>query len=168
MCLPELALKKKHKLKACGKSGCVISPGACAHMSVSHLNNLGSILNLSIMVISFFILFYAYMLCIYVLLTCALSPCTHSECPRKLEEGTRYSRTAVITQNCKSPQECQELNLGPLEEQIVLLTVEPSLQPLGRDFKTTFGDSPMYLSFGPINNPHLKNKQKIVHTIMNR
>jgi hypothetical protein len=34
-----------------------------------------------------------------------------------------------ITDGCKPPCGCWELNLGPLEEQSVLLTAEPSLQP---------------------------------------
>jgi hypothetical protein len=34
-----------------------------------------------------------------------------------------------ITDGCESPCGCWELNSGPLEEQSVLLTTEPSLQP---------------------------------------
>jgi hypothetical protein len=34
-----------------------------------------------------------------------------------------------ITDGCKPPGGCWELNSGPLEEQSVLLTAEPSLQP---------------------------------------
>ena len=34
-----------------------------------------------------------------------------------------------VTDNCELSHECWELNLGPLEEQPVLLTTEPSLQP---------------------------------------
>jgi hypothetical protein len=34
-----------------------------------------------------------------------------------------------ITDGCEPPRGCWELNLGPLEEQPVLLTAEPSLQP---------------------------------------
>ena len=41
-------------------------------------------------------------------------------------EGARYPGTGVID-NCKLPCGYWELNLGPLEEQPVLLTVEPSL-----------------------------------------
>jgi hypothetical protein len=36
-----------------------------------------------------------------------------------------------IVDGCEPPCDCWELNLGPLEEQSVLLTVEPSLQPPG-------------------------------------
>jgi hypothetical protein len=32
-----------------------------------------------------------------------------------------------VTDSCELPCECWELNLGPLEEQAVLLTIEPSL-----------------------------------------
>jgi hypothetical protein len=34
-----------------------------------------------------------------------------------------------ITDGCEPPCGCWELNSGPLEEQTVLLTAEPSLQP---------------------------------------
>jgi hypothetical protein len=34
-----------------------------------------------------------------------------------------------ITDGCEPPCGCWELNSGPLEEQSVLLTTEPSLQP---------------------------------------
>ena len=34
-----------------------------------------------------------------------------------------------FTDSCELPRGCWELNLGPLEEQSVLLTPEPSLQP---------------------------------------
>jgi hypothetical protein len=34
-----------------------------------------------------------------------------------------------ITDGCEPPCSCWELNSGPLEEQSVLLTAEPSLQP---------------------------------------
>jgi hypothetical protein len=35
----------------------------------------------------------------------------------------------LITDGCEPPHGCWNLNLGPLEEQSVLLTAEPSLQP---------------------------------------
>ena len=35
----------------------------------------------------------------------------------------------LITDGCEPPCSCWELNPGPLEEQSVLLTTEPSLQP---------------------------------------
>jgi hypothetical protein len=34
-----------------------------------------------------------------------------------------------ITDGCEPPCDCWDLNSGPLEEQSVLLTTEPSLQP---------------------------------------
>ena len=34
-----------------------------------------------------------------------------------------------VIDGCEPPFECWELNSGPLEEQLVLLTAEPSLQP---------------------------------------
>ena len=44
-----------------------------------------------------------------------------------------------ITDGCEPPCSCWELNSGPLEEQSVLLTAEPSLQPVSsfvRNFHT--------------------------------
>ena len=35
----------------------------------------------------------------------------------------------LIRDGCEPPNGCQELNSGPLEEQAMLLTTEPSLQP---------------------------------------
>ena len=43
-----------------------------------------------------------------------------------------------ITDSCKPPCGCWELNPGPLEEQSVLSTTEPSLQPLALLLKTRF------------------------------
>jgi hypothetical protein len=45
------------------------------------------------------------------------------------EEGIR-SQCPLITDGCEPPCGCWKLNSGPLEEQSVLLTTEPSLQPL--------------------------------------
>ena len=42
------------------------------------------------------------------------------------EEGVGFH---FITDGWEPPCGCWELNLGPLEEQSVLLTTEPSLQP---------------------------------------
>ena len=39
-----------------------------------------------------------------------------------------------ITDGCEAPGGCWELNSGPLEQQLVLLTAEPSQQPLGSQF----------------------------------
>ena len=36
----------------------------------------------------------------------------------------------LITDGCEPPCGCWELNSGPLEEQAMILTSEPSLQPL--------------------------------------
>ena len=40
----------------------------------------------------------------------------------------------LITDACEPPYGCWELNSGPLEEQAMLLTTEPSLQPPGNSF----------------------------------
>jgi len=44
-------------------------------------------------------------------------------------KGVRSPGTGV-TDRCELPCGCWELNLGPLEEQLVFLTPEPSLQPI--------------------------------------
>ena len=46
-------------------------------------------------------------------------------------EGVRSPGTGVID-SCELSYGCWELNPGPLEEQPVFLTSEPSLQPPGR------------------------------------
>ena len=48
-------------------------------------------------------------------------------CACRPEEGIR----SLIIDGCEPPCGCWELNSGPLEEQPVLLTSEPSLQPPG-------------------------------------
>lgn len=56
----------------------------------------------------------------------------HYLCARCLwrpEEGLGFSGTAV-TDGCKPPCGCWELNSGSLEEQLMLLATEPSLQSL--------------------------------------
>ena len=42
---------------------------------------------------------------------------------------TRRGHQTPLTDGCEPPCDCWELNSGPLEEQSVLLTAEPSLQP---------------------------------------
>jgi hypothetical protein len=42
---------------------------------------------------------------------------------------TRRGHQMPITEGCELPCDCWELTSGPLEEQSVLLTTEPSLQP---------------------------------------
>ena len=48
-----------------------------------------------------------------------LSACTHA-CQKRASD--------LITDGCEPPCDCWELNSGPLEEQPMLLTAEPSLQ----------------------------------------
>jgi hypothetical protein len=47
---------------------------------------------------------------------------------------TRGRHRIPMTDGCEPPCGCWELNLGPLEEQSVLLITEPSLQPQGALF----------------------------------
>jgi hypothetical protein len=46
-----------------------------------------------------------------------------------LSSDTPEEGSDPITDGCEPPCGCWELNSGPLEEQSVLLTTEPSLQP---------------------------------------
>ncbi|CAO2614112.1 hypothetical protein LEMLEM_LOCUS16408 [Lemmus lemmus] len=56
----------------------------------------------------------------------------------------------LITDGCEPPYGCCELNSGPLEEQPVLLTSEPSLQPPSLFFISTF-PNPLFCSKSPMN-----------------
>ena len=50
-----------------------------------------------------------------------------------LSSDTHQKRASdPVTDGSESPCGCWDLNPGPLEEQSVLLTAEPSLQPLNR------------------------------------
>lgn len=51
-----------------------------------------------------------------------------------LEEGIGSSGTGV-GDNCDLPYGCWESKLGPVEEQQLLLTAEPSLQSFNSNFK---------------------------------
>ena len=65
-------------------------------------------------------------------------------------EDVRSPATAV-TNRCELPCECWELHVGPLEEQSVLLTTEPSLLLLPSGFTracTPSHDQPTCMRFG--------------------
>jgi hypothetical protein len=64
--------------------------------------------------------FYKRCFTMYLLCMSDLSVCTPA-CQKRASDP--------ITDGCEPPGRCQELNSGPLEEQPVLLTTEPSLQP---------------------------------------
>jgi hypothetical protein len=49
-------------------------------------------------------------------------------CPKRPEEGVRSHGTGV-RERCEPPWGCWESNLGPLEEQPVLLTTDLSVSP---------------------------------------
>ena len=53
----------------------------------------------------------------------------------------------LITDGCEPPCGCLELNSGPLEEQSVLLTSEPSLQPYFDFFLSFLGFDPRHSLF---------------------
>jgi hypothetical protein len=57
---------------------------------------------------------------------CIPVPCSAYKRP---EEGTRSPGTGVA-ERCKPPRVCWELNPYPLQDMQMLLTSEPSLQPL--------------------------------------
>ena len=71
--------------------------------------------------LSFFLSFFH----LFIFILCALVFCLHV-C---LGEGVKSPGTGG-THSCELSCGCWELNLGPLEEQPVLLTIETSLQPL--------------------------------------
>ena len=51
-------------------------------------------------------------------------------CPWRQEEGMRVPKTGVVADSIEAPSvESVELSSGCLDEQQVLLTSEPSLQP---------------------------------------
>ena len=50
------------------------------------------------------------------------------QCPEWTEEDVR-SPGVKITDGCDLPYQCWELTPGPLEEQLLLLSTEPSLHP---------------------------------------
>lgn len=64
-----------------------------------------------------------------ILLGCIVHPMQ----ARYSEKGFR-SFGAEVTEGCEPPCACWRLDLGPLGEQLVLLTVDPSLRPLEISF----------------------------------
>lgn len=52
---------------------------------------------------------------------CLCTMCMHATASRSWEQSTRFLRSGV-TGGCRLPCECWELNLGPMQEQKVLLT----------------------------------------------
>ena len=72
---------------------------------------------------------------VYFILVSVLRACGHvyhvcAWCLRRSEDGIRSPGTGVKS-GCESPCGCWVLKLGPLQEQHVLLSTEPSLQPQG-------------------------------------
>ena len=59
----------------------------------------------------------------YLFILCV---CIHSRCFQTHQERA----SDFVMDGCVPPCGCWDLNSGPLEEQSVLLTTEPSLQPL--------------------------------------
>ena len=53
----------------------------------------------------------------------------HVSTPPLLSSDAPKRASDLITDACEPPRGCWDLNSGPLEEQLVLLTAEPSLQP---------------------------------------
>jgi hypothetical protein len=52
---------------------------------------------------------------------------------------SRRGGSDFISDGCEPPCDCWDLNSGPLEEQPVLLTTEPFLQPNNNFLKRLFG-----------------------------
>lgn len=58
-----------------------------------------------------------------------------------MSSDTPEGASDLITYGCEPPCGCWDLNSGLLEEQSVLLTTEPSLQPVSKIFKPCFAVS---------------------------
>jgi hypothetical protein len=65
-------------------------------------------------------------MCVGVLPACL--PIFDMTCLRRLEESVGSSGTVVID-GSERPCECWELNPGPVQEDLILLTSQPSLKP---------------------------------------
>lgn len=72
-------------------------------------------------------------LCFACMYVCLCTACIL--CLRKPEGGVRFLGSFVTDNHHEPPYGCQKLNPVPLEEQSVLLTAEPSLQPSALKFK---------------------------------
>ena len=70
----------------------------------------------------FYSFFFNYLMISYIWV--------HCDCLQKHQKRA----SDPTTDGCEPPCGCWELNLGPLEEQSVLLTAEPSLQPSSNPF----------------------------------
>lgn len=55
--------------------------------------------------------------------------CVYAWCLLRAKKGIGSPRTGVMN-GCEAPRGCWELNLGPLQEQGVLLTTKPPLLPV--------------------------------------
>ena len=69
----------------------------------------------------------------------------HCVCLVSMPAESVTSPGTGVTDGCEPPCMCWELNLGPLEEQSVLLTTKPSLHSLIFIFKQIF-----FLFFFPV------------------
>lgn len=68
----------------------------------------------------------------------------HTYYPLRPEEHIR-SRGTGVSDSCKWPRKCWKSNPGSLEEQVVLITVEPALQPCTSLFVYNVGITPTAL-----------------------
>lgn len=85
-------------------------------------------------------------MCMDVLPVCISVYHMHAWCLWRSEEDIISLGTRVID-SCEWPFDCWELNQEPLEEQSILFTMEPSLQPqLYIFFKRTVDSSPLSTS----------------------
>ena len=57
--------------------------------------------------------------------------CMQVQCLQRPEEGVRFLG-AEVTDGCELTYGCWDSNPSPVEKQPVLLTAEPSLQPLSK------------------------------------
>lgn len=86
-----------------------------------------------------------------VLLAC-LSVHVSDWYPQRYEDLTGSPATGVMD-GCKLPRECRELNLGPLQEQYMFLTTEPTLQP--QSFFFLFNDRLLFVDPSTLAGQHV-------------
>lgn len=84
-------------------------------------------LTLLLSLFTFFLDFFEILFYVYECFACMHVYHVHVECSWRSEQGIGFPGTAVID-DCEAPCGRWELNLGLLQEQM-LLTTEPSLKP---------------------------------------
>ena len=85
-----------------------------------------SMLHLRGQISSPLLIFYLFLFCVYDCLACTYV-CTPTSCSAVERQVGLKDSLGIVKDYRKLPCGCWELSLGPLEEQSVILTAEPSL-----------------------------------------